>query len=326
MSGHPVAFLALVACIGSTTTETFAADRDKQLLVEGQLEIGQLSADEAEVQHAKAHFGQFPGSAEGQFIVVRENNFADEWPERFRSSDMPLELSEEQLKGLRELRIMGGGQPSEKQLRNIVERSEYPVIVLDFRQEPHGYIAGVPITWFRPYVSDRDLGTDEMISLEDDFIMFLKSATSVRVDAVNWTGGQDYELLSSELIENDTVLTNAGMAERNGARYMRFYVPIVPNDRQIAEFEALVEEVSEQDVSLYFQCWDGTGRSSAFMVMYDILRNGHEVSLQSIADRHAAMGGINVLELPPESSPNYVRSVVRRDFIIDYYRKKTKTE
>jgi hypothetical protein len=322
----PVVFLALVACIGSTTAETFAADRDMQLLVEGQLEIAQLSVDEAEVQHAKAHLEQLPGSAEGQFIVVRENNFADKWPERFRSSDMPLELSEDQLKGLRELRIMGGGQPSEKQLRNIIERSEYPVIVLDFRQEPHGHIGGVPITWFRPYVSDRDLGTDEMISLEDDFIEFLKSATSVRVDSVNWTGGQDYELLSSEFIENDTVLTNADMVERNGARYMRFYVPVVPNDRQIAKFEALAEEVSEQDVTLYFQCWDGTGRSSEFMVMYDILRNGHEVSLESIADRHAAMGGINVLELPPESSPNYVRSVVRRDFIIDYYRKKTKTE
>jgi hypothetical protein len=116
------------------------------------------------------------------------------------------------------------------------------------------------------------------------------------------------------------------MVERNGARYVRFYVPVVPDDRQVAEFEALADEDSEQDVTLYFQCWDGTGRSTAFMVMYDILRNGHEVSLESIADRHAAMGGINVLELPPESSPNYARSVVRRDFIIDYYRRKTKTE
>jgi hypothetical protein len=62
------------------------------------------------------------------------------------------------------------------------------------------------------------------------------------------------------------------------------------------------------------------------MVMYDILRNGGEVSLETIADRHEAMGGINVLKLPPQSSPNYSRSVLRRDFIIDYYQKKSKTE
>ncbi len=40
------------------------------------------------------------------------------------------------------------------------------------RQEPHSHIAGIPITWFRPYVSDRELGTDKMMSMEDDFIDF----------------------------------------------------------------------------------------------------------------------------------------------------------
>jgi protein tyrosine phosphatase (PTP) superfamily phosphohydrolase (DUF442 family) len=221
---------------------------------------------------------------------------------------------------------MGGGQPSEKHLRNIMKRSEYPVIVLDFRQEPHGHIAGMPVTRFRPYISDRELGTDEMIYLEDDFIEFLKNTPSVQIDSVKWTGGQDYELLSSELIDNETVLTNADMVERNGARYMRFYVPVVPNDHQVAEFEAFVEEVSEQDITLYFHCWDGTGRSSEFMVMYDIIKNGREVPLETIADRHAAMGGINVLKLPRESSPNYARSVLRRDFIIGYYQEKGNAE
>ena len=198
--------------------------------------------------------------------------------------------------------------------------------MLDFRQEPHSHIAGIPITWFRPYVSDRELGTDNMMSMEDDFIDFLKSTSSVQVDSVKWTGGQDYEVLRSELIDNDTVLSNAEMVERNGARYVRYHVPVVPNDRQVIEFEAFVEEVSEQDLTLYFQCWDGTGRSSEFMVMYDILKNGSAVSLKTIADRHAAMGGINVLNLPPQGSPNYPRSVMRRDFIIDYYQKKSEAE
>lgn len=261
-----------------------------------------------------------------QFIVVRENNFDEEWPERFRSTHMPLELSDDQLQGLRELNIMGGGQPSEKHLRNIVALSEQPVVVLDFRQEPHSYIAGIPITWFRPYVSDRELGTEKMMSLEDDFLAFLESQPSVQVDSVRWTGGQDYELLSSDFIGNDTVLSNAEMVERTGARYRRFYVPVIPDDRQVAEFEALVEEISEQDVTLYFQCWDGTGRSTEFMVMYDILRNGRALSLETIAGRHEALGGINVLELPPEDSPNYARSVLRRDFIINYYQEKVARE
>jgi hypothetical protein len=62
------------------------------------------------------------------------------------------------------------------------------------------------------------------------------------------------------------------------------------------------------------------------MVMYDIIKNGREVPLETIADRHAAMGGINVVKLPRESSPNYARSVLRRDFIIDYYQEKSNAE
>ena len=301
-------------------------NRGRRLSVEGVLKSAQLSNDEEEVQHAEMRMQRLLGVNEDHFIIVSENNFAEEWPERFRSTDMPLELNEGQLTGLRELNIMGGGQPSEKHLRNIINRSESPVVVLDFRQEPHSYIAGIPITWFRPYVSDRELGTDKMMSLEDDFIDFLKGTPSVQVDSVKWTGGQDYEVLSSEFIGNDTVLSNAEMVEKNGARYMRFHIPVVPNDRQVSEFEAFVEDVSDQDLTLYFNCWDGTGRSTEFMVMYDILKNGGEVSLETIADRHAALGGINVLKLPPQSSPNYSRSVLRRDFIIDYYRKKSEAE
>jgi tetratricopeptide (TPR) repeat protein/protein tyrosine phosphatase (PTP) superfamily phosphohydrolase (DUF442 family) len=301
-------------------------NRGRRLSVEGILKSAQLSNDAEEAQHAEMRLQRLLGARDDEFIVVRENNFAEEWPERFRSTDMPLELSEDQLMGLSELNIMGGGQPSEKHLRNIVERSRNPVVVLDFRQEPHGYIAGMPITWFRPYVSDRELGTDGMMSLEDDFIDFLESTPSVQVDSVEWTGGQDYRVLNSEFVSNDTVLSNAEMVEKNGARYKRFYIPVVPNDRQVAEFESFVEEMAEQDTTLYFNCWDGTGRSTEFMVMYDILKNGGEVSLETIADRQAAMGGINVLELPPQSSPNYPRSVLRRDFIIDYYQKKSATE
>lgn len=301
-------------------------NRGRRLSVEGALKSARLSNDEEEVQHAEMRLKRLLGTGKDQFIIVSENNYAEEWPERFRSTDMPLELGEDQLKGLRELNIMGGGQPSEKHLQNIVDRSKNPVVVLDFRQEPHAHIGGLPVTWFRPYISDHGLGADNMMSMENDFIDFLESTPSVQVDSVDWTGGQDYEVLSTEFISNNMLLSNAEMVERNGARYTRFHIPVVPNDRQLAEFEAFVEEVSDQDLSLYLHCWDGTGRSTEFMVMYDILRNGSEVSLETIAYRHAALGGINVLELPPQGSPNYPRSVIRRDFIIDYYQKKTGTE
>ena len=95
-------------------------NRGRRLAVEGILKSAQLSNDEEEVQHAEMRLKRLLGTGEDQFIIVSEDNYAEEWPERFRSTDMPLELSEDQLKGLRDLNIMGGGQPSEKQLRNIV--------------------------------------------------------------------------------------------------------------------------------------------------------------------------------------------------------------
>lgn len=258
---------------------------------------------------------------EDQFIIVEESNFDDEWPERFRSSDMPLDLSEEALTGLRELNMMGGGQPSQKQIKNIVKLSEKPVIVLDFRQEPHSYIAGIPITWYRPEISDIDLGSEHMKTLENDFSQFLMATPVVSVNSVIWTGGQDYDVTNTKLIGHESAQSNAEMMESNGAQYKRFYVSVVPTEQQVSKFESLIKQVSAQDVNLYFQCWDGTGRSTEFMVMYDILTNGDKVSLQTIADRQALMGGLNVLELPPQTSPNYARSLERKNFLVDYYAK-----
>ena len=319
MARQPAVYLILLAGIAFGGTPGFAGDPQGTNGHDARI---RLSRQEDAVQQQAGR----PEPGEAPFIIVRENNYADELPERFRTTDMPLDLDEDQLRGLRELGIMGGGQPSQSQLRNIVELSERPVIVFDLRQEPHGHIAGMPVTWFRPYISDLELGIDTMASLENEFVEMLKHTPSVQVDSVEWTGGQDYELLSSEHVGNETARSNAEVAEQSGARYVRFFVPVVPSDQQIARFEAFVDEISDEDVAVYFHCWDGTGRSTEFMVMYDILKNGREVSLQTIAKRHEALGGINVLNLPAEGSPNYSRSVLRRNFIIDYYQRKSAVE
>jgi protein-tyrosine phosphatase len=80
----------------------------------------------------------------------------------------------------------------------------------------------------------------------------------------------------------------------HGLQYLR--IPLVdhkvPTTEQIDLFVDLVDQL--QDTWLHFHCRKGLGRSTTFMTLYDILKNGHVVTLDEILHRQRAMGGANL--------------------------------
>lgn len=56
-------------------------------------------------------------------------------------------------------------------------------------------------------------------------------------------------------------------------------------DDLIRHFESL-----PQDAVVYFHCFHGKGRTTTFMILYDIYRNYKKVSLQDIVNRHFCLG------------------------------------
>ena len=260
--------------------------------------------------------GEYAASTD-EFSVIQDDHPEGAWPQRFRSSGMPLNLSQEEMAGLRELNSMGSGQPSEEQLNNIIRKSGKPLVVVDLRQEPHAYIGGIPVTWFRPYVSDEELGAETMMSLQNRFVSKMKNTPKIKVDDVEWTQGQEYRVINSIQLDNPEVMTEEDLSRSLGIGYKRFYISVTPTPEQVEEFKQFVSEVG--GVTLYFHCWDGSGRTTEFMAMHDILRNGKNVSLATILKRQAAMKGVDIGYLPPTSDLQYPRALKRKAFVEAYY-------
>src|SRR5439155_21647661 len=93
-------------------------------------------------------------------------------------------------------------------------------------------------------------------------------------------------------IEHDVV-------QRAGASYVRITVTdhTRPLDDEVDRFVLAVRALSE-NAWAHFHCEAGLGRTTTFMVLFDILRNPNRVSLDNLVGRHKIhSNGYDLLQL-----------------------------
>lgn len=66
----------------------------------------------------------------------------------------------------------------------------------------------------------------------------------------------------------------------------------------------------------------GAGRTTTFMVMYDIMKNAHKLSLNDIVQRQALLGGNNILEISQSEDDAWKKkaAIERKHFIEKFYK------
>ena len=99
-------------------------------------------------------------------------------------------------------------------------------------------------------------------------------------------------------LQPEVTATEAEIAAAAGAQYFRItstdHIWTDPEnvDRFIAFYKTL-----PKDAWLHFHCEAGKGRTTTYMVLYDILRNGMQVPLADIAAREYKIGGVDLLQV-----------------------------
>jgi protein-tyrosine phosphatase len=220
-------------------------------------------------------------------LVVDEYTNIHRSPKNFRSSEQILMHQDLNKIGVDNLHISGSAQFSKEELRWIINNTKKNILVVDLRQEPHGFINNYPVTWTNNnnWINIDQLKNNILIDeahrlreLYDLKYIQIPRAKDYKNGTINKNGLVRFDIVSAE--REDQIVNELK------AKYFRITVSDHnrPSDSDVDEFLKLVKNL-DSNTWIHFHCRGGKGRTTTFLLMFDILKNAKSVSYDDILKR-----------------------------------------
>jgi len=244
-------------------------------------------------------------------------------PENWRTNEKKLSGKSLNTAGMSGLHMSGSGQFSKNQLYRMREvlKDKHPVIV-DLRQESHGFIDQAAIAWGPPPGPANAISASELETREARWLEALLAAHYVT--ATRHAPGSFYDMGSWEEIDLKfdvrTVAAESTLIDKAGWRYRR--IPVIdfqaPSDESVDRFVAFVREM-DPGTWLHFHCDTGLGRTTLFMTMLDMMQNFFRANRDEIIARERQLNGVNLLKIPDADSPAAEGMLARSKFLKRFF-------
>jgi protein-tyrosine phosphatase len=254
-------------------------------------------------------------------ISVYKENICRELPANFRKWNVQMHKDELQSRSKRKLfrlHMSGSGQFSEEGLKALITKIYHPgkICVVDLRAEPHGYVNGHAI-----YL--------KTVSRHENPLSFSPHSIDRREAAYlnALLGTYEVALLSNakaksrvEYLKVEQVATEKQLVESLGHDYIRIPVEDYrhPTDAQVERFVEFVRGL-KKDAWLHFHCKAGKGRTTTFMLMYDMMHHAREIPLADFIERHWKIGGAHLQRLGHGQGERSRWANDRKRFIENFY-------
>lgn len=220
------------------------------------------------------------------------------------------------LLGLNYLRISGSAQFSEKTFHAMVNSilvDPNQLIVIDLREESHGFLNEVAVSWTDGNnFANRNKTKTEIISDENARLKECLQEQEMKI--IDHLGKSN-----TMIIHN--IKTEQELVENAGVTYIR--LPVTdhkhPSNEIIDEFVSMINHLPS-DYWIHVHCKGGRGRTTTLLCMYDIIKNAHQVSLEDILDRQCLIGGIDLTQIQKKNSERSQDAKERLEFIREFYR------
>lgn len=271
-------------------------------------------------------FPETPESLRDKSLLVLDFPSASVIPENLRTTLDAYKTSAVNTPprvGLDTLRTSAARQFSDLDLVETLGRLPGSVHVIDLRQEPHGFINGMPVSWYSPQnQAYAHLSPETIQYLEVLWLSQIGSQDSVELHSIidkidgqiTRTATQNHKILRVE--------TEKNLVERLGLQYHRLFVTdhVHPDSHCIDQYLELLAGLPEESW-LHFHCRSGLGRTSTFMVLHDIIHNSGVAKLEDIIERQALLGSKNMFQISqaPDKMWRHGLGESRREFIKDFY-------
>jgi len=248
-------------------------------------------------------------------------------PRRLRTSRDPLPEPFE-TSGLLNLNMSGSAQFSALQFKALVKHLEsfgfspHQILVVDLREEPHAFINGAAFTWYARqawWIQNDPVAL--VLEREKQGLAALSLGQSI---VLKYVACKDKAGTVQRLVDHpyviDTLLTEEQVVREAGAQYIRLLVTdhMRPDDKDVEQFLELVKRLPPK-IWIHFHCRAGRGRTSTFMIMYDIIRNP-TLSKDAIIDRQVRLGSLDIRRLSgPLKAHKNPNEASRNRFISLFY-------
>lgn len=212
------------------------------------------------------------------------------------------------------------GQFSERTLRNILPHLKGKVWIIDLRRESHGFVNGIPVSWFYPQNSSNQSLSNEQILLEEQKKINALKGVIVVHDILSKSQGEINQTRDF-VISVKSAETEGELTQRLHVNYFRLAVRDHhrPSDEIVDCFIEFIKTLPPNSW-LHFHCRGGKGRSTAFITLYDMLLYGKKRSFQEVMAYHLSLGGSDLMMLP--SGANHWKrkvALARKKFMMQFY-------
>lgn len=238
-----------------------------------------------------------------------------ELPKNFRTMESPFKgfhFTWPSRKGLDQLNASGSAQFSELGLDAILQALPpgKTISIVDLRQESHGFVNGMAVSW-RDTRDWSNIGKTlaEIDRNEDERLQnLLKQGVALIATK---------HVLLPVLVEK--VATEQQIVQSRHLRYTR--IPVTdhrkPTNEDVDAFIQFVRDLPPNSW-VHFHCAAGRGRTTAFLILYDMLKNSKQASFDDIVRRQHFLGGVNYLYFP-QSSWKYPYNMQKQNFLRQFY-------
>lgn len=220
---------------------------------------------------------------------------ANALPRNFRTTDDPLKATKGETPattGLSDLRASGSGEFTPEGLKLMLTRTRGPVTVFDLRQETHIVVNDLPVSWY----ASRDwanVGRSQSAIEADEAarVQSLKPGSEIDIRPGEPVKKGRATSSTPQRVAVERASTERDIVGAAGASYVRLTVTdhARPLDDEVDRFVLAVRALPE-NAWAHFHCEAGRGRTTTFMVLYDMLRNATRVSLEDIVRRQKILG------------------------------------